>query len=372
MGAELPILIDGAQGEVCGQLLRTALALSCVTGRPFGLSRPRAARQEPGLRLEHLAAVRAAARLCDAEVAGDVVGGERLDFAPRERVKPGDWSFDLGTTGSAPLLLQTLCWPLALAGGTSTLTLAGTTHQAGAPSFHDLALVWAPAVARLGFRIELQLQAAGFLPEGGGVLTARVEPARPMPPLDLRHRGLLRDVEVLAMVGGLPWADAAAEAAHAARALTGLGVVSESERLALPVRGSRGRHTLVVATFERIRSSHGATRAGERSGEVAAGEAVASFGDHLASGGAVEPHLAAQLPVPAALLAARLVEPPTGVVPVTRYTTSARTPQLDGAAAVIRRFLDVEVSVVGRPGGEAEVRVQPPGTDVALLPLQGG
>ena len=371
MGAELPILIDGSQGEVGGHLLRTALALSCVTGRPFGLSRLRAAGEVPGLRQAHLEVARAAARLCDAELCGDSPGGERLDFAPRRRATPGDWRFDLGAAGSATLLLQTLCWPLGLAGGPSTLTIAGATHQGGAPSFHDLALVWAPAMARLGFHIELTLQAAGFQPEGGGALTARIEPARPMPPLDLRHRGLLREVEVLAMVGGLPWADAVAEAAHATKALTALGVASEAERLVLPVHGSRGRHTLVVASFERIRSGHGATRAGERAGEGAASEAVASFGDHLARGGAVDPHLANQLLLPAALLAARLVEPPTGVVPVTRFTTSARTPHLEGTAAVIRRFLDVEIGIVGHLGEEAEVRVQPPGTAVELVPLRG-
>jgi len=370
MVADLPILIDGMQGAGGGQLLRTALSLSCVTGKPFGLTRIRAGRDKPGLRRRHVEAARAAARLCDAELSGDAVGGERLSFAPRRRVVPGDWSFDLGSAGSAPLLLQTLCWPLALAGGTSTLAIAGTTHQDRAPSFHFLALVWAPAMARLGFRLELGLQAAGFHPQGGGALTARIEPARPMPPLDLRHRGLLREVEVLAMVGGFPYAEAVAEAAHAQKALTALGVPSEAERLALPVRGSCGRHVLLVASFERIRSGHGATRAGERAGDGAAGEAVASLRDHLARGGAVDTYLADQLLMPAALLAAGLVPPPPGVVQVTRFTTGALSPHLTGTAAVIRRFLDVEVNLVGRLGEEAEIRVQPPGAGSELVPLR--
>jgi len=370
MAEALPILIDGTQGEGGGQLLRTALSLSCVTGKPFGLTRIRAGRERAGLRPRHVEAARAAARLCDAELSGDEVGGQRLSFAPRRRVVPGDWRFDLGSAGSAPLLLQTLCWPLALAGGPSTLTIAGATHQDRAPSFHDLALVWAPAMARLGFHLELGLQAAGFPPEGGGIMTARVDPARPMPPLDLRHRGLLREVEVLAMVGGLPHAEAVAEAAHAQKALTALGVTSEAERLALPVRGSRGRHTLVVASFERIKSGHGATRAGDRAAEGAAAAAVASFHDHLARGGAVDTQLADQLLVPAALLAAGLVPGPPGVVPVTRFTTSTLSPHLTGTAAVIRRFLDVEVNLIGRLGDEAEIRVQPPGAGSELVPLR--
>jgi RNA 3'-terminal phosphate cyclase (ATP) len=370
MAEDLPILIDGSLGEGGGQLLRTALSLSCVTGRPFAITRVRAGRDQPGLGPQHLAVARAAARLCDAVLEGDTAGSERLTFRPRRHASPGDWSFDAGATGSATLLLQTLCWPLALSGGSSTLTLSGGTHLAGAPSFHDAALVWVPAMARLGFPIELGLQAAGFDPEGGGAFTARIEPGRPMPPFDLRHRGLLRSVEVLALVGGLPYVDAVAEAAAAERALTALGVRSESERIPMPVRGSRGRHTLLVASFERIRSGHGATRAGARAGEGAALEAVADLHEHLARGGAVEPHLADQLLLPAALLAARLVKPPPGVTPVTRYTASARTPHLEGTAAVIRRFLDVEVSLVGHLGEEVEIRVQPPGAGAELIPLQ--
>jgi RNA 3'-terminal phosphate cyclase (ATP) len=366
----LPIVIDGSQGDGGGQLLRTALTLSCVTGQPFAIAGIRAGRRRPGLCAEDVETARAAARVCDAELSGDVEGGARLSFAPRRAAPAGDWAFDLTASGSAPGLLEVLCWPLALAGGRSHLDISGGTHQGQAPSFHQLALVWAPAVARLGFRFELGLQAAGFQPQGGGALTARIDPASPMPPLDLRQRGTLRDVDVLALVGGLPYAEAVAEASHAQKALTALGVASEAERLVLPVRGSRGRHTLVVASFDRIRSGHGATRAGERAGDVAAAEAVASFRDHLARGGAVDPQLAEQLLVPAALLAARLVQPPPGVVPVTRYTASAHTPRLAGTAAVIRRFLDVEVSVVGHLGEEVEIRVQPPGAGIEVLPLR--
>ena len=54
------LLIDGAQGEGGGQILRTALALSLVTGTPFRLERIRAGRPRPGLLRQHLTAVTAA------------------------------------------------------------------------------------------------------------------------------------------------------------------------------------------------------------------------------------------------------------------------------------------------------------------------
>ncbi|HYG70641.1 MAG TPA: RNA 3'-terminal phosphate cyclase, partial [Anaeromyxobacteraceae bacterium] len=143
-----PLVLDGSSGEGGGQILRTALALSAVTGRAFDLRRIRERREKPGLRPQHVAAARALASLVDAELDGAEVGSFTLRFAPRARPTPGTHVFDVGTAGSTPLLLQTLCWPLAVAGGPSTVTLLGGTHQDHAPSFHYLALVWAPAIAR--------------------------------------------------------------------------------------------------------------------------------------------------------------------------------------------------------------------------------
>jgi RNA 3'-terminal phosphate cyclase (ATP) len=370
VAVDLPIVLDGSQGEGGGQILRTALALSAITGKPFTVTNVRANRLKPGLRPQHVEAARATARLVDAEVEGAVVGGTRLEFRPRGKATPGEWVLDVGTAGSTPLLLQTVCWPLALAGGPSQLTLRGGTHQDHAPSFHFLALVWAPAVARLGFRFALELQAAGFYPEGGGEFTARVEPAHAMPPLDLRHRGTLLDVEVVSMVGGLGYEIADRQASRALRSLRAAGIAAQAQRVPVPARLSKGGHVLVVSTFERTRSGHGAVSARERTPEQIADDAVGAFRAHLAGGGAVDLHLGDQLLLPAALVAAGLVPAPPGVVPSTRYTVASVTRHLTTNAAVIRRFLDVEISVLGREEDEGEVRVQPPGgaTELVRLP----
>src|SRR5689334_11366578 len=119
------IALDGSQGEGGGQILRTALSLSAITGRPFTIAKLRANRDKAGLRPQHREATRAVARLVDAEVVGDDVGSTRLEFRPRRRATPGEWTLDVGTAGSTPLLFQTICWPLALAGGASFVTLRG-------------------------------------------------------------------------------------------------------------------------------------------------------------------------------------------------------------------------------------------------------
>jgi RNA 3'-terminal phosphate cyclase (ATP) len=370
---DLQIVLDLGQAAATGHPLRTALALACITGRPFSAVHLRAGQPEPGLRPHHVQAVLAAARLCQAEVAGALVGSARLDFRPGRPVTPvAQLEVDAGPAGSTGLLLQTLCWPLALAGGPSTLVLRGGTHQPGTPSFHFLALAWAPAVARLGFKVELGLGAAGFHAQGGGEVTALVEPARPMPPLDLRHRGLLRDVEVLSLVGGLEAEVSDRQAVRARRALRALGVAAQVERLPLPVHGSTGSHVLVLASFERTRSGHGVVAPAGRPAADAAERAAEAFQAHLDAGGAVDALLADQLLLPAALVAAGRVGAPPGVVPATRFTVSEVTPRLLAAAAVIPRFLAVELSVVGRAGQPGEVRVQPPGGSVEVLTLPPG
>lgn len=369
MPADLPIVLDGSAGEGGGQILRTALALSAVTGRPFTIERIRQHRLKAGLRPQHREAARATARIVDAELSGDEVGSRALEFRPRHAPRPGDWAFDIGTAGSTPLLFQTVCWPLALAGAPSTLTLRGGTHQDHAPTFHYLALVWAPAVARLGFRFGLELQAAGFYPEGGGEMTARIEPAHPMPPLDLRHRGTLQDVEVVSMVGGLGFEIAERQAARALRGLRDAGIPAEAERVPVPSRASRGGHVLLVSTFERTRAGHGAVSARERTPEEVADLAVAGLRDHLRGGAAVDLHLGDQLLLPAALAAAGILPAAPGVVPVTRYSVAAVTRHLTTNAEVIRRFLDVEIAVDGRDDEEGEVRVQPPGARGEVVPL---
>jgi RNA 3'-terminal phosphate cyclase (ATP) len=369
-----PIVLDGSVGEGGGQILRTALSLAAITGRPFSIRRIRANRIKPGLRPQHRAATLAAAQLCRADVEGAEVGSDKVTFHPGAAAEPGEHTFDIGTAGSGPLLLQTICWPLALQSAPSHLTIKGGTHLAYSPTFHYLAMIWAPAVARLGFRVEPTLTEAGFYPQGGGEFSVRVYPAHPMPPLDLRNRGTLHETEVVSMVGGLGFEVADRQAQRAIQRLKEGGVSAQAESVPVPARASRGSHVLVVGTFERTRSGCGAIGAtGEKgvSPERVADEAAQAFRAYLSSGAAVDLHLGDQLLLPAALCAAGVLPAPPGVVPATRYTVSAVTKHLTTNAEVIRRFLDVDVAVIGREGEEGEVRVTPPGASVEVMKMPG-
>ena len=72
--------IDGTQGEGGGQVLRTALTLSILTLQPFHTVGVRSRRPRPGILAQHLAAIRAAARLCGAQVVGAEIDSQELSF----------------------------------------------------------------------------------------------------------------------------------------------------------------------------------------------------------------------------------------------------------------------------------------------------
>jgi len=170
------IEIDGTFGEGGGQILRTSLALSALTGKAFHIARIRGRRPKPGLHRQHLTGVLAAQRVADAQVRGAELGSSDLTFAPA-RVAGGEFRFDVQTAGSAMLVLQTILPPLFRAGRPSQVTIRGGTHNPMSPPFDFLAETFLPAIARMGFRAEARLTRHGFYPAGGGEIVVETEPA---------------------------------------------------------------------------------------------------------------------------------------------------------------------------------------------------
>ena len=132
------IILDGSMGEGGGQILRTSLAMSLVTGKSFRIENIRAGRKKPGLMRQHLTAVNAAVEIGQAEVTGNAIGSQDLEFAPKT-IKPGTYSFAIGTAGSCTLILQTILPALLVADGKSEITLEGGTHNPYAPPYDFLA-----------------------------------------------------------------------------------------------------------------------------------------------------------------------------------------------------------------------------------------
>jgi len=185
------IKIDGSQGEGGGQIIRTSLALSLVTGQPFRIDNIRARRRKPGLLRQHLTGVEAATQIGLAETEGAMLGSTSVTFRPTG-VVPGNYTFSVGTAGSATLVLQTVLPALVLADGPSTLILEGGTHNSMAPPFDFLEKSFLPILNRMRPAVHAVLERPGFYPAGGGRMQVSIEPTEKLKSIDLVERGVTR------------------------------------------------------------------------------------------------------------------------------------------------------------------------------------
>jgi RNA 3'-terminal phosphate cyclase (ATP) len=341
------IAIDGSQGEGGGQVLRTALALSALTGQGFEITKIRERRSRPGLRPQHLAAVRAASLICQAKVGGVYDGSPDLRFEPGQ-VHSGDFRFDIATAGAATLVMQTIVAPLATASGTSRVAVTGGTHVPHSPSYHYLAKHWAAVVARLGLCPRFDLVRGGFYPPGGGEIRAEVPPWPRPAGLSLEDRGAL--VEIVGTSGarepGKGPGDLAQRQADAAqeRLWEARRIESRWDVLDLPA-ASPGSFLLLEAVFEQSRAALGLL--GERGvrPEVLGDRAARMLLGFLDTGAAVDPYLADQLAVPLAIGGGG-----------GRVSTSVVTTHLETVAAVVSLF-GIGARTWGRRGGPGGLEV---------------
>ncbi|NQZ57264.1 MAG: RNA 3'-terminal phosphate cyclase [Lentisphaeraceae bacterium] len=197
------INIDGSHGEGGGQILRTALALSLLTGKPFSIKNIRATRRKPGIKRQHLACVKAAAEIGGARVEGAELNSMALKFFPSE-VRSGDYHFAVGSAGSTSLVLQTVFPPLLLAGGDSTITLEGGTHNPMAPPYDFLEKCFLPQLRKCGVEISSQIFDYGFNPGGGGRFQVKVRRVDKLSVVHLLERGTLVNRRARALVAEIP------------------------------------------------------------------------------------------------------------------------------------------------------------------------
>jgi len=322
------LTIDGAIGEGGGQILRSALSLAICARRAFRIVNVRARRPKPGLRPQHLAAVRAAAAICGARVEGATVGSRTLTFVPGS-VAPGEYEFAIGTAGSTSLVLQTVLPALLTAARPSRLRLEGGTHNPLAPTFDYLARVYLPLIERMGARAAIELERAGFEAAGGGVVRARIEPAPRLAPLHLYSRGEVRRIAAEVLLAKLPAHIAERETRVLAETLE-LDSGSVAVRI-VPDSPGPGNVVTVFTICEHVTEAFvGFGRRG-RPAELVARDAAQSARDYLDGAAPVGPYLADQLLLPLALAGA-------GGFVTSRPSAHALT-----NIRVIREFLPVEI-----------------------------
>lgn len=290
--------LDGSAGEGGGQILRSALGLSLLTGTSFGIDRIRAGREKPGLLRQHLTAVEAAMQVGRADVSGAALGSRSLRFKPAG-VTPGSYHFAVGSAGSATLVLQTVLPALLVASGPSTLTLEGGTHNAWAPPYDFLEKAFLPLLGRMGARITSKLERRGFYPAGGGRFAVSIEPGSPLRRLDLRERGRTEGLRGWAVVSGLP-----VSIAHRELQVVGRAFSIDPNRLkAIEESRPVGPGNAVMIEVESEHVTELFTGFGEKrvSAETVAERVCAEAKAYLDSDAPVGEYLADQLLIPMAM-----------------------------------------------------------------------
>jgi len=340
------LTIDGSLGEGGGQVLRSSLALALVTGRSFTITNIRRRRAKSGLMPQHLKAVEAASAVGMAQARGAQLGSQTLVFEPTG-LHAGEFHFDIGTAGSSSLVLQTVLPPLSFASASSRVTVIGGTHVPWSPSFHYLEWQWLPYMRKIGFKIRVEMDAAGFYPRGGGRVRAVVEPAGALAPLRLTHRGRLKKIRGISGVAGLEMAVAERQKRQALRRLEGLSKEAEIEIeiVALP-SPSRGTFLLLLAEYENSQGCFCALGARGKPAERVADEAVDEMMDFVSTDGAIDAHLADQLILPLALASG-----------TSELRTSCITPHLLANAEIVKMFLPVAIEMEGQAGQPGLIRI---------------
>jgi RNA 3'-terminal phosphate cyclase (ATP) len=340
------VTLDGSIGEGGGQILRTALGLSLVTGTPFRIERIRAGRSKPGLLRQHLTAVQAATAVGSATAEGDALSSQTLTFTPGA-VKPGEYKFAVGTAGSTTLVLQTILPALMTASGPSRVVIEGGTHNPSAPPFDFLARVFLPVVTRMGPRIEAVLERPGFYPAGGGRIVITIEPApsQRLAPLVLDARGDILTRRVVAIVANLDPHIGQRELQAARERLGWEDGVAKFEMRMMDQSNGPGNVLLIEVGCEHVTEVF--TEFGERGirAEQVAHKAVRDVRRYLAANVPVGSHLADQLLVPMAMAGAG------------SFRTTGLTPHARTNIEVVQRFLDVAIEASDEDGDAVNVRI---------------
>jgi RNA 3'-phosphate cyclase len=327
------IEIDGAEGEGGGQIVRTAVALSALTGKDVVVTNIRAGRPRPGLAHQHLSSIRAVAEICEADVIGDEVGSTRIEFSPG-KVGGGDLDVDVGTAGSVGLVLQSSLLALALCRERSDIDVRGGTDVKLAPSISYLDMVLFPLLERMGFHARLERFERGFYPEGGGMChVAWTGDASPKG-LMIDSRGKFVQIDGVSYAQNLPDHVAKRMSLECKRLL----IANQPANINVEItKGtSAGAGVVLCAEFEGTRL--GSSCLGERgvSSEKVAQIASMDLMKMLGSSSTLDPHAADQLLPYMALSSER-----------SSFIVNEITSHLGTQMHLVKRFIDIGIAIEG-------------------------
>lgn len=317
--------IDGSQGEGGGQILRTALSLSMLTGIPFELVNIRAGRKKPGLMRQHLVCVQASQRISNAIVEGAELHSQKLYFQPQQ-VQTGKYDFQIGSAGSTILVLQTLLPALMMQNEASQITIHGGTHNPMAPTADFIEHCFLPTIQQLGIQVDFECKQAGFFPIGAGQISATIHPWTKKQKLSALNKGKLLEINAFAAALNI-------QPNIANRELDVLkNKLSLIQCKRLNFQGiSQGNTAFVVLNYEHHQQVFSALGEMKKSAEKVAHDLAKNVQSYLSIDAVVDEYLADQLLLPLALGQGG------------EFTAQVISEHTKTQADMIQKFLDCEI-----------------------------
>jgi RNA 3'-terminal phosphate cyclase (GTP) len=305
------IRIDASYGEGGGQIIRTALALSTITQKPFEAFNIRKGREEPGLKAQHLHCIKALQELCDAKAEHSGLRSTTLKYEPG-KIKGKDLRIDIGTAGSVSLLLQAVLLPCFFANKRLKLNIIGGTSGKWAMPFDYFNNVLVPHLSDFCDKLEVKLIRRGYYPKGGGEIEIKINPKYKLSDYksfdefwkDLREKGkkieLIEQGKLLQIKGVshaskfLQNANVGERQAKAAEVILNYLKVPVDIRIEYCDTLSPGSGIELWGIFSDVNTGIGADVLGERGkrAEDVGKEAGEKFVKEIKSGAAVDSHLA--------------------------------------------------------------------------------
>jgi RNA 3'-terminal phosphate cyclase (ATP) len=291
--------IDGSQGEGGGQILRTSVTLSAITGTPVEITSIRSRRPNPGLRPSHLAAIKILADLFQAKTENLKVGADWVRFEPSGRFEGGTQKVDIGTAGSIPLTLMAVVPAVSLSDNELEIEITGGTDVKASPTIDYVRYVVAEVFRSIGIKFSVDVVRRGYYPKGGGIARAVIKPCKSPSPSEFLN-GRYVEPKITSVCSELPKHVAERQIAAALVALEKVGIKCGTYSASYESALSPGTSIVVYSVSDFGGPYIGGDSIGEigKRAEVVGQEAADRFTESTIAGAAIDPFLADMLVLP--------------------------------------------------------------------------
>ncbi|MFU8796329.1 MAG: RNA 3'-terminal phosphate cyclase [Dehalococcoidia bacterium] len=330
------MIIDGSARSGSGTIARYSVALASLLGLDIGIVNIRALRDKPGLRAQHLKVVQACSEICRGSVKYASVGSKSLRYTPGERFTGGDYSWDIGTAGSAIMMAETLLPIACFARRPSRFRIEGGLFQDFAPTAYHMKFVLLPLLERMGIEADVDIIRPGYVPKGGGIIEMRVEPVQRLKPLVLTEQGEIINIKGMALSSHLKAKIVSRRMAEECRSeLLSQGYECRVEEIEDDSALQEGAALAIYAEMT-TGSRIGSDRAGSpgRSSESIGRYVAQTFLEDVDTGAAVDRYAADQLIIYAALAEG-----------ITRYSVPCITDHIDTNLWLVEQLLGARTTV---------------------------